>query len=66
MINTIEVITFLRNKTKRVCYAFNPTLYKKFCCIIEKKGMTPTQRIEQMMLEELFGKINSKYRSNMF
>ena len=48
-----KILELIRNKTKRVNLAFNPKLWEKLEALAEQEGITPTNKIEDLIINYL-------------
>ena len=51
-----QVLALVRNKTKRLCLALNPQLWSLFEQASSDEGMTPTNKIEDLIINYLDSK----------
>ena len=50
---TEKILELIRNKSKRVNLALNPTLWHLFEQCVEKDAINPTQKIEEFIISYL-------------
>ena len=48
-----QVLSLVRNKTKRLCLALNPKLWSMFEQASGDEGLTPTNKIEDLIINYL-------------
>ena len=48
-----RILELIRNKTKRVNLAFNPKLWAKLEALADNEGVTPTNKIEDLIINYL-------------
>ena len=50
---TEQILALLRNKSKRINLALNPDLWDMFESTTESEGLTPTQKVEELLIQYL-------------
>ena len=50
---TDQLLSLVRNKTKRVSLALNPKLWSLFEQAAEKEGLSPTNKFEDLVIQYL-------------
>lgn len=47
---TEQILALLRNKSKRINLALNPDLWDIFEKLTEKDGLSPSQKVEELLI----------------
>ena len=53
MMKPENLLSLVRNKSKRICLALNPTLWSLFEKASQNEGMSPTNKIEDLIINYL-------------